>query len=72
MFKFQAQWPEGMPWLGGSDVFPAIWNLADASITVGVVMVFLRQRTYFPTKKKEKKPGFFKRLFKKDTEVSVD
>jgi signal peptidase II len=72
MFKFQAQWPKGMPWLGGSDVFPAIWNLADASITIGVVMVFLRQRTYFPNNKKTKKPGIFQRLFKKDREASAN
>jgi signal peptidase II len=32
MFKFQAFWPEWLPWLGGKEVFPAIWNLADASI----------------------------------------
>lgn len=48
MFKFHAYWPQWMPWLGGSEVFPAIWNLADGSITVGVVMVFLRQKRYFP------------------------
>ena len=72
MFKFQATWPKGMPWLGGSEVFPAIWNLADASITIGVVMVFLRQRTYFPSNKTAKKPGFFKRLFKKEAEDSAD
>ena len=72
MFKFQATWPKGMPWLGGSEVFPAIWNLADGSITIGVVMVFLRQRTYFPSKKNAKKPGFFERLFKKKTETSAD
>lgn len=51
MFKFQAYWPSWMPWLGGSEVFPAIWNLADGSITVGVVMVFLRQKRYFPKTK---------------------
>ncbi len=50
MFRFQMTWPEWMPWLGGRDVFPAIWNLADGSITVGVFMVFLRQRKYFPKK----------------------
>lgn len=50
MFKFQASWPEWMPWLGGSQVFPAIWNLADASITLGVAMVLIRQRHYFPKK----------------------
>lgn len=48
MFKFQAEWPSWVPWLGGSNVFPAIWNLADGSITVGVIMVFFRQRKYFP------------------------
>lgn len=52
MFKFQAFWPEWMPLVGGSEVFPAIWNLADASITIGVLMIFIRQRTYFPKQKK--------------------
>jgi signal peptidase II len=55
MFKFQATWPSWVPWLGGDEVFPAIWNLADASITLGVIMVFLRQRKYFPKKKEESK-----------------
>lgn len=51
MFKFQAYWPDWMPWLGGSEVFPAIWNVADASITLGVFMILIRQRAYFPKKK---------------------
>lgn len=51
MFKFDVNWPQWMPWVGGDQVFPAIWNLADASITVGVIMVFFRQRKYFPKKK---------------------
>ncbi len=51
MFKFQVNWPEWMPWLGGKEVFPAIWNVADASITSGVILVFIRQRKYFPKKK---------------------
>jgi len=51
MFKFQANWPQWMPWLGGKEVFPAIWNVADASITSGVILVFIRQRKYFPKKK---------------------
>lgn len=61
MFKFQAEWPTWVPWLGGKNVFPAIWNLADASITLGVIMVFFRQRKYFPQDKSEKKGGFFSR-----------
>ena len=54
MFKFQAEWPSWVPWLGGKEVFPAIWNLADASITLGIIMVFLRQRTYFPKNNPQK------------------
>lgn len=56
MFKFQAEWPSWMPWLAGKSVFPAIWNLADGSITVGVIMVFFRQRKYFPKDEAEAKP----------------
>lgn len=50
MFKFQAFWPQWMPWVGGEEVFPAIWNLADACITLGVITIFIRQRKYFPKK----------------------
>ena len=53
MFQFNGTWPTWVPFLGGNDMFPAIWNLADGSITVGVVMVLIRQRTYFPKVKKE-------------------
>jgi signal peptidase II len=53
MFQFNARWPEWVPWLGGEDVFGAIWNVADAAITCGVIMVVIRQRTYFPANKKE-------------------
>ncbi|MDX1446357.1 signal peptidase II [Lishizhenia sp.] len=47
MFQFDAEWPESMPWLGGRQVFPAIWNLADGAITVGILMVVVRQKKYF-------------------------
>lgn len=53
MFKFQANWPQWMPWLGGSEVFPAIWNIADFSITTGIILIFVRQRKYFPKEKKK-------------------
>lgn len=55
MFQFNGTWPTWVPFLGGNDLFPAIWNLADGSITVGVVMVLIRQRTYFPKEKKEER-----------------
>ena len=48
MFKFEAFWPEWVPLVGGGEVFPAIWNVADASISIGVIMVFIRQKKYFP------------------------
>jgi signal peptidase II len=54
MFKFQANWPSWVPWLGGKEVFPAIWNFADASISIGVAMIFIRQKKYFPDKKTKK------------------
>lgn len=50
MFQFYAVWPSWVPWLGGSQVFPAIWNIADAAISVGVIMVLFRQKVYFPKK----------------------
>ena len=51
MFQFDLHWPTWMPIIGGNEVFPAIWNLADGAITVGVVMILLRQKTYFPKEK---------------------
>ena len=53
MFRFQAFWPDWLPILHGREVFPAIWNLSDASISVGVMLMFFRQRTYFPKEKNE-------------------
>lgn len=53
MFQFDFYWPNWVPWLGGSGVFPAIWNVADASISIGVVMILIRQRKYFPKPQKE-------------------
>lgn len=47
MFQINLIWPMWMPWVGGTEVFPAIWNIADGSITVGVVMIILRQRSFF-------------------------
>lgn len=54
MFEFVATWPKSFPMIGGEPVFPAVWNVADASITIGVAMVFIRQRKYFPKQKKQK------------------
>jgi signal peptidase II len=52
MFQFDANWPQWVPWLGGSQVFPAIWNVADAAISVAVVVILFRQKKYFPKEEK--------------------
>jgi signal peptidase II len=40
-----------VPAVGGEQIFPAIWNIADASISTGVILILIRQRRYFPKKK---------------------
>lgn len=51
MFQFNVNWPKWVPAVGGEQIFPAIWNIADASISTGVILILIRQRTYFPKKK---------------------
>ena len=53
MFQFNVLWPGWMPYFSGQQIFPAIWNVADACITTGVALIIIRQKKYFP-KKKEK------------------
>lgn len=53
MFQFNVRWPSWTPIVGGSEVFPAIWNWADACISVGLVWAIIRQRKFFPKKKNE-------------------
>lgn len=50
MFYFDVIWPEWVPKLAGKQVFPAVWNLADGAISLGVVMVLFRQKKYFTKK----------------------
>ena len=54
MFQFNAYWPEWVPYFGGGQVFPAIWNVADASISIGVILVIIRQKKYFAKEKQSK------------------
>ncbi len=51
MFQFNVFWPSWVPWLGDSAVFPAVWNVADAAISCGVILVLFRQKHYFPKNK---------------------
>lgn len=52
MFQFNVQWPKTIPYIGGKQVFPAIWNFADACITTGVGLILIRNKKYFPKGKK--------------------
>lgn len=56
MFQFTVEWPSWVPWYdknGDNQIFPAIWNVADGAISVGVIMIILRQRKYFPKENKK-------------------
>ena len=47
MFQFNAYWPNWIPWLGEKAIFPAVWNIADAAISSGVILILFRQKHYF-------------------------
>lgn len=49
MFHFTARWPWGEPH-ERSEIFPPIFNVADAAITVGIILIMLFQRRFFPKK----------------------
>lgn len=56
MFQFTVEWPSWVPWydhseFGNNEIFPAIWNVADSAISIGVIMIIIRQRKYFPKDK---------------------
>ncbi len=50
---FSFTWPEWMPWLGGQffTFFQPVFNVADASITVGVFLILIFQKSFFKTEK---------------------
>lgn len=48
MFQFSARWPSYFPkGMAGTEMFGAIWNIADASISFGVALIILRYRSFF-------------------------
>ena len=52
MFRFTVTWPSWMPFgLGGEEIFPPIWNVADFSISFGVGLLLLRYRKNFSKEK---------------------
>lgn len=56
MFQFNVLWPSFVPKIGGTQIFSAIWNISDAAISVGVIIVLFQQKVFFPkTEKPEDK-----------------
>jgi signal peptidase II len=48
MFHFVVVWPTWIPFgLAGHEIFPPIWNLADSAISMGVIWILVRQKTFF-------------------------
>lgn len=49
MLHFTVKWPEWMPFFGkkGGEIFPPIFNIADAAISVGVIWIIIRQGVFF-------------------------
>jgi signal peptidase II len=46
---FSGQYPEWVPWLGGQDFvfFRPVFNIADSSITLGILSILIFQRHFF-------------------------
>ncbi len=47
MFQFTIAFPDWFPFWGGKQVFPFIFNLADAAISIGVITILVGYRKYF-------------------------
>ena len=54
MFQFNVFFPQWMPYIGGMDVFPAIFNVADAYISMGIGIILLFERSLFEDEKQDK------------------
>lgn len=46
----EAQWPSWMPFCGGQQFtfFSPIFNIADAAVTIGVALILIQNKKYFP------------------------
>ena len=48
MFQFTVKWPSWMPeGYAGTEIFGAIWNVADFAISCGVIWILVRYRYFF-------------------------
>lgn len=50
---FDGYWPSWVPWIGGGkfEFFSPVFNIADASISAGVIAILVFQKKFFQTKK---------------------
>ena len=55
MFQFNLFFPQFVPYIGGMDVFPAIFNFADACISTGIGIVLIFERAILFEEEKPKK-----------------
>ncbi|MDE7406955.1 MAG: signal peptidase II, partial [Muribaculaceae bacterium] len=52
---FSFDWPQWMPWIGGNHFifFHPVFNIADAAITVGILILIIFYAKYLGELKKE-------------------
>ena len=57
---FQGHYPEWMPWVGGREFlfFRPVFNLADSAITIGFLLFFFTQRSFWWPEKKQVQHDF--------------
>lgn len=68
MMQFTVNWPSWVPGIGGNEVFPFIFNIADAAITIGVIIIILFSKRFFP--EASNSDWSVSRLFKKKPTVN--
>jgi len=54
MIYFEMYWPDWMPFIGGGQVFPPVFNIADSAITFGVILLIIFQGSLYKKKDQDK------------------